>query len=111
MNDFCIYEAAARIDDAPSLERLLAPIPKSEQIRAMLGSEFFIQGYDSESRRDTWVASDGSIIVCVTIADIGAEDAARVRLLQQQRYEERGENLELSHRTVAALVSEALGVR
>ena len=113
MNNLRISEAAARIDDASALERLLAPIPNSEQIRPLVGSEFFVQGYDQETRRDTWVGSDGSIIVCVTIVDIGVEDAARVRLLQQQGYEEReerGAKFALSHRTVTSLVSEALGV-
>ncbi|MBV8798780.1 MAG: hypothetical protein JO208_03075, partial [Alphaproteobacteria bacterium] len=90
--------------------RFLEPIPKSEQLRALLGRrEFSTQYYDEETRRDFWVGSDGSVVVCVTIADIGLEDAARVRLLQQQRSQECGGKFVLSHETVALLVSEALG--
>lgn len=105
MDRLQILEAAAPINDAPALERLLAPIPKSEQIRALLGGEFLFQYYDKETRADFWVGSDGTGIHCVSIVDIGLEDAARVRALAESRG-----RIELNCKAVASLVSEALAV-
>ena len=36
--------------------------------------------WDGETRRDFWLASDGAMAVCLTLAGLSVEDAVRARL-------------------------------
>ena len=88
--------------DAAAVSRALEPVPLADEVRMQLGSMFFGQIYEPESRRDIWVGSDGDVLGVVVVAGISAGDAKKVR-------DEFGkESHILDAETVAACIARAL---
>ena len=75
-----IFKGGARIADEAAIQKLLAPVPRSSEIRPLLTRGSLIQRYDSDAQRDYWLASDGRVVLCVAIAGIGISDAGQIRL-------------------------------
>jgi hypothetical protein len=103
--DIQIYKAEARITDADALERLFALVPDNEPERARLGTTFITVMYHPETRRDYWLASDGKLVVCLTIAGIDHETALKIRDLYFQQDNPTFNDV----RTLAAVVALATG--
>jgi hypothetical protein len=80
-----VFEAAARANDSAALARLLKLVPASLEMGPLLREKFFGQVYDRDAKRDYWLGSDGTTVVCVTIAGVTQEDAAKMRLIFEQR--------------------------
>jgi len=80
-----VFEAAARANDSAALARLLKLVPAALEIRPLLREKYFGQVYDTNAKRDYWLGSDGTTVVCVTIAGVTQEDAVKMRLIFEQR--------------------------
>lgn len=102
-----IYKAAALISDNAALDDLFAPVPNSAPVRAKLAerTHFRTWYYDKETRRDHWIATNGEVVVCVAIAGLGIEDAAKVRAAYEQVEDPVFGNMPL----LAAVVTKATG--
>lgn len=75
-----LYTASANMNDAAAIETLLAPIKNGEQLRKILkpGHTGRTQGYDKGTRTARYLMSDGTMVVCYTVADITLEQAATI---------------------------------
>jgi hypothetical protein len=99
-----LFSATARASDSEALDQLLAVVPDRGEVRSLLGKNFFGQMYERETKRDFWLGSDGKIVVCITIAGVNLEDAAKIRAAFDQKTDT------LDKRTVASLVSSVTGL-
>lgn len=70
----------ARVDDPASLAGLLEPLPESGELRARLHGVLFVRAWDESAKRDYWVRSDGSRVVCFVLSGLTLKQAAAVRV-------------------------------
>lgn len=61
------------------MARILASIPHPEAVRPLLRRPFFGRKWNWMKRRDHWLASDGSTVVCLMISGATAGVIARMR--------------------------------
>ena len=74
-----IFHTQARIDDAGAMATFTAPIP-TDLISALdLKESCFVMEYEDETRTLRWVGTDCRQVVCFTLTDISAPDAAKVQ--------------------------------
>lgn len=70
----------ARVDDPASLDRLLEPLPESDELRARLSGAVFVRAWDELAKRDCWVRSDGVRVACFVLSGLTLKQAAAVRV-------------------------------
>jgi hypothetical protein len=70
----------ARLDDDAALARLLASIPHSPGVRALLTKNFFGRRWQQAQSCDYWLASDGVLAVCLKIRGATAAQVFAIRL-------------------------------
>jgi hypothetical protein len=80
-----VFQTAARANDSAALARMLKPVPAFLEIGPSLHEKFFWQIYDTDTKRDHWLGSDGTTVICVTIAGVTQEDAAKMRSIFEQQ--------------------------
>jgi hypothetical protein len=78
--DATVHRANARLDDSAAVERLLKPLPESQDLRSRLQGPFFARAWDAEAQQDHWLASDGACVTCYTISGLTLPQAAAVRV-------------------------------
>ncbi|HXS27904.1 MAG TPA: hypothetical protein VN730_09590 [Steroidobacteraceae bacterium] len=70
----------ARVDDPASLDRLLEPLPESNELRERLRQALFVRAWDEAEQRDYWVRSDGVRVACFVLSGLTLKQAAAVRV-------------------------------
>lgn len=70
----------ARVDDPTSLDRLLEPLPESDELRVRLRGALFVRAWDEAEQRDYWVRSDGVRVACFVLSGLTLKQAAGVRV-------------------------------
>ncbi|MGB6452208.1 MAG: hypothetical protein WBE92_15765 [Steroidobacteraceae bacterium] len=100
-----VHRTDARLDDGAALDRLLEPLPESQDLRARLSGPFFARAWDADSQRDHWLASDGLRVTCYTISGLTLRQAAAVRV----RWDALGGGTELTENTLADLIARETG--
>lgn len=70
----------ARVDDPASLDRLLEPLPESDELRTRLRGALFVRAWDEAAKRDYWVRSDGVRVACFVLSGLTLKQAAAVRV-------------------------------
>ena len=70
----------ARVDDPASLDRLLAPLPESGELRSRLREALFVRAWDESAKLDYWVRSDGMRVACFMLSGLTLKQAAAVRV-------------------------------
>jgi hypothetical protein len=70
----------ARVDDPASLDRLLEPLPESNELRMRLRQALFVRAWDEVAQRDYWVRSDGVRVACFVLSGLTLKQAAAVRV-------------------------------
>ncbi len=75
-----VQRVEARVDDAGSLDRLLAPLPEAAELRTRLSGALFVRAWDAGAQRDYWVRSDGVRVTCFTLSGLTLKQAAAVRV-------------------------------
>jgi len=70
----------AQVDDSASLDRLLEPLPESDELRARLRGLLFVRAWDEAAKRDYWVSSDGFRVACFMLSGLTLKQAAAVRV-------------------------------
>ncbi len=95
----------ARVDDPAALERLLAPLPEAEELRARLSRALFVRAWDSQRECDYWVVSDGQRVTCFTVSGLTLKQAAAVRV----RWDAKRSLAGLTEDALADVVAEVIG--
>ncbi len=69
--------ATARLDDPEAMAQFLSPIPNNDQLAKILSGRKSIssRAYDDETWTARFVASDGIVVKCFTVADITIDQA------------------------------------
>ena len=70
----------ARVDDSASLDKLLEPLPESDELRVRLRGLLFVRAWDETAKRDYWVRSDGLWVACFMLSGLTLKQAAAVRV-------------------------------
>ena len=72
--------AAARLDDAEEMAKLLLSIPNGEELAKVLhnGEAVSSRAYDDETWTARFVASDGSVVKCFTVSAITIDQAEMI---------------------------------
>jgi hypothetical protein len=81
-NHIKITIAAAHIDDAGAMASFLAPIPHSEVLAQLLATRQpqNTRAYEDEQQTARFVISDGTVVICFTVADITIDQAELITL-------------------------------
>jgi hypothetical protein len=79
VDEIRVSTATARWADTQAVDRFFDSIPDADAARSRLKPGSFLQMYDAITKRDLWIARDGAIVRCVTIAGIDRETGACVR--------------------------------
>lgn len=79
-SDATVQRVDARVDDGASLDRLLMPLPESDELRVRLRGPLFVRAWDAAAQRDYWVESDGARVTCFTLSGLTLKQAAAVRV-------------------------------
>lgn len=75
-----IFRADVFVADESALVTFLEPIPNRDAVRANLREQpGTCRMWDSETRRDFWIYSDGHRALCVTLAGLTVRQAASIR--------------------------------
>lgn len=99
-----VQRASASLEDAPALDRLLAPLPEASELRPRLTGQFFARAWDAAAKRDYWVSSDGALVVCFTIEGLTLKQAAAVRV----RWDSQRSRPELTSELLADLIAKQI---
>ena len=77
-----IVTTTARLDDDAEMEKFLSPIPNGEQLAKVLegGKPVSTRAYEDETQTARFVESDGSIVMCFTVADITIDQAEMIEI-------------------------------
>ncbi len=72
--------AIARLDDPAAMAQFLFPIPNGDQLAKLLYERKSIssRAYDDETWTGRFVASDGTVVKCFTVADITIDQAEMI---------------------------------
>lgn len=100
-----VQRVEARVDDAASLDRLLEPLPQTEELRSRLAGPLFVRGWDTTARRDYWVQSDGVRVTCFMLSGLTLKQAAAVRV----RWDALRGRAELTEDLLADLIAHETG--
>jgi hypothetical protein len=75
--------ATARLDDPAAMARFLSPIPNNDQLAKILHARKSVssRAYDDETWTARFVASDGVVVKCFTVADITIDQAEIIAAL------------------------------
>lgn len=95
----------ARVDDPASLDRLLEPLPESDELRKRLRGVLFVRAWDEAAQRDYWVRSDGSRVACFVLSGLTLKQAAAVRV----RWDARRGRAALTEELLADLIARETG--
>ena len=72
--------ATARLDDPVGMARFLSPIPNSDQLAKVLDTRKPVssRAYDDDSWTARFVASDGVVVKCFTVAEVTIDQAEMI---------------------------------
>lgn len=75
-----ISMSTAQLDDPASMARFLSPIPNSDQLAKVLEdrSPVSSRAYDDDTWTARFVASDGVVVKCFTVADVTIDQAEMI---------------------------------
>jgi hypothetical protein len=101
-----IWRAAARVDDKPAMDRLLSILPRMDVELTVPGDGAITRLWDKHTRRDFWLASDGEVIMCITIQGLNAKQSTELRM----RFDQLGDEREFGDIEQLAAVMSSIGV-
>ncbi len=77
-----IVTTTARLDDEAQMTEFLSPIPNGDGLAKVLerGKPVSTRAYEEETRTARFVESDGSIVMCFTVAGITIDQAELIEV-------------------------------
>ncbi len=77
-----IVTTTARLDDEAGMAKFLLPIPNGDGLARVLesGKPISTRAYEDETRTARFVESDGSIVMCFTVAGITIDQAEMIEV-------------------------------
>jgi hypothetical protein len=72
----CAHEA--RVADGRAIYRLLAGVPRSEEIRFQLSRPYFARRWEQATQRSFWISSNGDMATCLTLSGLSADETVAI---------------------------------